>query len=132
MAAVPRPHIAVTGRAATRRPLWLMVPITVEAESAEVMKNVASRIIAMTDDTAPPGNVCSRENSWPSEVPSPQIDSPACSSEMAEPPKMENHTSDTTDGTITTVKMNSRMVRPREMRAMNMPTNGDQDTHQAQ
>ncbi|MNV60614.1 hypothetical protein D3C71_1530840 [compost metagenome] len=35
-------------------------------------------------------------------------------------------------GISSTPTTNSRTVRPREMRAMNMPTNGDQDTHQAQ
>ncbi len=35
-------------------------------------------------------------------------------------------------GMKSTAVMNSRTVRPREMRAMNMPTKGDQDIHQAQ
>ena len=45
---------------------------------------------------------------------------------------MANHTSDTSDGTSTTENTNSRIVRPREIRARNMPTNGDQEIHQAQ
>jgi len=36
------------------------------------------------------------------------------------------------DGTSSTPIRNSRTVRPREMRAMNIPTNGDQAIHQAQ
>ena len=51
---------------------------------------------------------------------------------MAVPPKMANHTSETSDGTRRTPVMNWRIVRPREMRAMNMPTNGVQLIHQAQ
>ena len=35
-------------------------------------------------------------------------------------------------GTSSTPTTNWRMVRPREMRAMNMPTKGDQEIHQAQ
>ena len=35
-------------------------------------------------------------------------------------------------GTISTQVMNSRTVRPKLMRAMNMPTNGAHATHQAQ
>ena len=35
-------------------------------------------------------------------------------------------------GAATTPTMNSRIVRPREMRATNMPTNGAQEIHQAQ
>ena len=31
-----------------------------------------------------------------------------------------------------TPRMNWRIVRPREMRAMKMPTKGDQEIHQAQ
>ncbi len=35
-------------------------------------------------------------------------------------------------GMKSTAVTNSRTVRPREMRAMNMPTKGDQEIHQAQ
>jgi hypothetical protein len=35
-------------------------------------------------------------------------------------------------GAITVPRMNWRMVRPRDTRAMNNPTNGDQESHQAQ
>src|SRR5699024_496068 len=35
------------------------------------------------------------------------------------------------DGTSATTMTNSRMVRPREILAMNMPTNGDQEIHHA-
>ena len=45
---------------------------------------------------------------------------------------IENHTNDTRLGTTMTKPTNCRMVRPLEMRAMNMPTNGVQETHHAQ
>ena len=51
---------------------------------------------------------------------------------MAAPPKMQNHTRLTRLGTSSTPVTNWRIVRPREMRAMNMPTNGVQESHQAQ
>ena len=51
---------------------------------------------------------------------------------MPAPPKMANQMSETTDGTSSTPETNWRIVRPREMRAMNMPTKGVQLTHQAQ
>ena len=35
-------------------------------------------------------------------------------------------------GTSSTPMANSRTVRPREIRAINMPTNGDQEIHHAQ
>ena len=51
---------------------------------------------------------------------------------MALPPKTANHSRDTREGTSSTPVTNWRMVRPRLMRAMNMPTNGVQEIHQAQ
>ena len=50
----------------------------------------------------------------------------------AVPPNTENHTNAASVGASTVPRMNSRMLRPRETRAMNRPTNGDQLTHQAQ
>ena len=47
-------------------------------------------------------------------------------------PKMENQAKMKPSGMNITPKTNSRKVRPREMRAMNSPTNGAQATHQAQ
>ena len=51
---------------------------------------------------------------------------------MAPPPKMANQMRETTEGTNMTPVTNCRMVRPREIRAMNMPTKGVQEIHQAQ
>src|SRR5699024_7584606 len=61
MAQVRTPHRTVTIGDATRRPRWDMLPITVEAESAEVMKKVASSSIAMMDTPAPNGYSCRSE-----------------------------------------------------------------------
>ena len=70
--------------------------------------------------------------SWPSGVDAPARSTPFCCIRMAAPPKTANQTRLTRLGTNSTPVTNCRMVRPREMRAMNMPTNGVQDIHQAQ
>ena len=51
---------------------------------------------------------------------------------MAAPPKMQNQIRVTVLGIRMTPATNSRMVRPRLMRATNMPTNGVQEIHHAQ
>ncbi len=50
---------------------------------------------------------------------------------MDVPPKITNQAMEIADGTSTTTVTNSRIVRPREIFAMNMPTNGDHEIHQA-
>ena len=57
---------------------------------------------------------------------------PVCCSRIAAPPKTQNQTRLTRLGTRITPLTNWRIVRPREMRAMNMPTNGVHESHQAQ
>ena len=52
--------------------------------------------------------------------------------QMAVSPKMVNQMTQNREGTAKTPKMNSRMVRPREMRAMKSPTKGAQEHHHAQ
>ena len=48
------------------------------------------------------------------------------------PPKTVNHSEPITVGMIRTAPTNSRIVRPREIRAMNIPTKGAQLIHQPQ
>lgn len=50
----------------------------------------------------------------------------------AAPPRIANQTKLTALGTSTTPRMNSPIVLPLEIRAMKVPTNGAQETHQAQ
>ena len=52
--------------------------------------------------------------------------------QTAVPPKAVIHKIETAVGIKSTQTMNSRTVRPRLTRAMNMPTKGDQEIHQAQ
>src|SRR5699024_1986065 len=77
-AAVSTPQIAESQGAASERPFWDIDPITVEAESAEVMKKVANKIIAMTAAMLPKGKVSSRLNNSASVV-SPTMERPVCS-----------------------------------------------------
>src|SRR5690625_3739894 len=51
---------------------------------------------------------------------------------IAVPPNTENHKAPKIVGTNITPKTNSRIVRPRETRAINVTTKGDQAIHQAQ
>ena len=132
MAAVSTPQAAVTHLLATSTPCWLMDPITGDAESAEVIKNVASRIMATMAAMVPPGREYSRSKSWRFASPSPHTERFSCSKWMAVPPKILNHTTVTAAGMIITPTTNSRMERPREMRATNMPTKGLQEIHHAQ
>ena len=50
---------------------------------------------------------------------------------IAEPPKVAIQSTQTSDGMISTQTTNSRTVRPRLTRAMNIPTKGDHEIHQA-
>ena len=57
--------------------------------------------------------------------------SPSSSKYSALPPKILIHKKVKREGTRTTPKINSVMVRPLDTRAMNIPTNGDHAIHQA-
>ena len=59
-------------------------------------------------------------------------DASAMTWKMAVPPNAPIHKIDTSVGITMTQNTNSRMVRPFETRAINMPTKGDQEIHQAQ
>jgi hypothetical protein len=121
----------------------------IEAESAPVTKKIATSTTARPMSTSPtqPGtgrapSVWNRMRSKLMSAPaSPMAASAvpascACSARscrpMAPPPKIANHSVETMEGTSSTPTTNWRTVRPREMRAMKGPTNGVQDTHQAQ
>lgn len=109
--------------------------MTIEAASAPETKKIATSTITSTVVIPASGMVSSNWNSAPvlSTPPSASTMSPTvrCRSIPA-PPKMTNHTRLTVVGTSSTPVTNCRMVRPRLMRAMNMPTNGVHDTHHAQ
>src|SRR5690606_2227458 len=123
-----------TGASST--PPAARVSITKEPESAEVTKKMATRIIAKVEVTLDQGRYSRNSNratdafaaaswaSWPAATP--------ISRKMAVLPKTVIQKKVKTVGTSKTPSTNSRTVRPREMRAMNMPTKGDHAIHQAQ
>ncbi len=114
------------------RPRWVMVPMTTEAESALVTKKMPMTTMASTEVTAVSGSWSKSPKSMDSAPFSTERSAPFFAKNMAEPPKTMNHRMHTEAGTTSTTVTNWRMVRPREILAMNMPTNGDHESHQAQ
>ena len=108
------------------------VPITIEAASAPETKKMATSTITTTLASVASGNCSSIVNSWASCAPAPKMSVPAFWRSIAVPPKTANQSRLTRLGTRSTPATNWRIVRPREMRAMNMPTNGVHEIHQAQ
>ena len=122
----------VTGREGTGRPLWDIEPITFVAESAAVLKKMMMAISAMMFTRPENGSLSMRSNMTFSPEPLISIGSPLRLRQMVVPPKTTNHARDRPVGTSSTTLTNWRSVRPLEIFAMNMPTNGDQEIHQAQ
>src|SRR5690606_7820276 len=127
----------------TRWPVvvWVSPPAAMESttsdpESEEVMKKMATRIMASVEVRPLKGRYSKKWNipveisaaiAWPT--------SPAAtpvSMNIAVLPNTVIQMKVKPAGMNSTAVTNSRTVRPREMRAMNMPTNGDQEIHQAQ
>jgi hypothetical protein len=57
---------------------------------------------------------------------------PNISTNSAELPNTVSQTKVSSEGTSMTYRTNSRIVRPREIRAMKVPTNGAHEIHQPQ
>lgn len=130
------PHTILVMFGGFRLPFVVCIPRTKVAESAEVIKNVLISIIANIEVNVLNGKCANTANNDTS-IPLVLITSPrfTCmirSRYMPEPPKMENHNVQKMVGTINTPIINSRIVRPLETRAINVPTNGAQAIHQAQ
>ena len=113
----------------------LIMPSTSVAESPEVTKNTSTSTVA-TPESSPLMGRASNIANMAVETSAPTasaIGKPCMISWLsAVPPNTENQTKAASVGASMVPRMNSRMVRPRETRAMNIPTNGDQLTHQAQ
>ena len=108
---------------------------TYAPESAEVTKNTAINKIASHDTGPAHGRYSQKRNRSASTLPTVCASAPPAmcvSTQMAPLPKAVIHKRLKAVGTSSTPTTNSRMVRPREMRAMNMPTNGDHEIHHAQ
>jgi hypothetical protein len=109
--------------------------MTTDAASAPETKKIPTSTITSTVEAAATGRWSSTAKSAESVSTAPALStrSPVLRwMSIAVPPKTANHTRLTSDGTMSTPVTNCRIVRPRLMRAMNMPTNGVHDTHQAQ
>ena len=117
-------------------PLWAIMSITKAPESALVMKKIDTSTTAMPDSSAPAGSWLKVSNSavFGSMSPVPPVKSTPSRTALysAVPPMIVNHRNVSAVGTSSTPVMNSRTVRPLEMRAMNTPTKGDQEIHQPQ
>src|SRR5690606_36156172 len=105
-------------------------------ESAEVTKNTTTMAMATNEMTLPQG-ICSRKANSASVVSLCTVSAKPWTLSirimwMAVSPNTVIQNSVKPVGTSSTPLTNSRMVRPREMRAMNSPTNGDHAIHQPQ
>ena len=137
--ATPPMEAAQKMRCQTGVPCWppeASMSTTSAPESAEVTKNTTTMMIAISE-IKPEKGKCSRKANSASEL-SCSMASPrllTCSQRimwMAVSPNTVIHNRVKAVGTSSTPATNSRMVRPREMRAMNRPTKGDQASHQPQ
>ncbi len=109
---------------------------TSEPESAEVTKNTTTISTATVDSTLDSGN-CSRKANSASELSWPTVSArlvrPSCMIMwMAPLPNTVIHSRVKPAGTKHHPGDELADGPPRETRAMNMPTNGDQDIHQPQ
>ena len=113
-------------------PPAVIVSITSEPESDEVTKNTITKMMPNKDVRDANGSGLNISNSFNSKAA--LLTGAAASAityDIAVPPKAPIHKILTIVGTMMTQKTNSRTVRPRETRAINMPTNGDQEIHHA-
>jgi len=116
-------------------PRLLIMLSTSTAESPEVTKNTITSSVAATDMICPKGRTSSMANSARATSDLTVSASGICCQiciVSALPPKTENHRKAASEGASTVPMMNSLSVRPRETRAMNSPTKGDHEIHQAQ
>jgi hypothetical protein len=131
IAPITTPQNTTTQREGSMVPRCESVPMTIDAASAPDTKKIATRSIATIENSPPAGIESSRPNSWPS------VSCPARSvplrcrliggaAEDGEPDQADRaRDQQHPDHELAD-------VRPRLIRAMNMPTNGVQEIHQAQ
>ena len=131
IAPITMPQKITTQRDGWMEPRCESVPMTIDAASAPDTKKIATRTMASTDTARPAGTTASSPNSC-SSVSCEARSVPVRCRLIAAPPKIANQSRLTTLGMRMTPATNWRIVRPRLMRAMNMPTNGVQEIHQAQ
>jgi hypothetical protein len=134
-APVRMPQKIVTGRAGLWTPRDDSMPMTSDAASAPLTKKSATSTIT-TSDVRPDRANCSSvvkspiSGAWATAVE--MSAAPLSWRSIAAPPRIANQTKLTPLGISSTPSTNSPTVRPREMRAMNVPTKGAQEIHHAQ
>src|SRR5690606_18821923 len=119
----------------SRLPPAVMMSMTSDAESDDVTKNVMMTSTARDAVTTSSGNRSRSTNSDTGRLSSTAAampPSPNISMLSALLPETVIHRNVTIVGTNRTPLTNPRTLRPYEMRAMNMPTNGDHEIHQPQ
>src|SRR5690606_39940943 len=109
-------------------PASLRMPSTKVAESPEVTKKTSTSSVAPTESSVLAGRVSNSANSAieTSAAAASASGAPSkISAYSAAPPKTENQREQARLGSSSVPMTNSRIVRPRETRAMNSPTKGD-------
>ena len=114
------------------RPDCDIEPITLEAESAAVVKKIRIASSTMSEVRPVSGRFSSMSNMTFSPEPSGTSSCPLRFIHTAVPPKTTNQAAEISDGAKITTVTNWRRVLPLEILAMNMPTKGDQEIHHAQ
>ncbi len=109
----------------------MSVPMTTEAASAPDTKKIATSTMASTDSAMPSGRTAAARTAAP-RCPAEARSVPLRCRLIAAPPKIANQSRLTALGIRMTPTTNCLIERPRLIRAMNMPTNGVQEIHQAQ
>src|SRR5690625_2072865 len=126
------PQIILTVFGGFNCPPVVNIPSTKVAESAVVRKNIEITKIVTTDKVVPNG-YCSYILNVTVSVASLVIYVMAfCSAVNAATPKTEKEMMVNSVGANKTPAINCRMVRPLDTRAINIPTNGAYEIHQAQ
>ena len=123
------------GLGASSLPPAVRKSTTREPESDDVTKKETTRSTPSSDAAAENGNASSMANIAVamSFSTAPARSAPPPSSRFrAVPPNTDIHRKESNVGAATTPRIISRTDRPFEMRAMNMPTNGDQEIHHPQ
>ena len=111
------------------------IALTNVAESADVIKKIASKAIAITERIVDPGSLSNTPKIIPEILDAKRgfkFTIPLCCIYKAVPPKILNQIKQRSVGARTTPNKNSLIVRPLEIRAIKHPTKGAHETHHAQ
>ena len=108
---------------------------TSDPESEDVTKNDTNSSTPTSDTNSVSGNASSMSNRAVATLSLTAVAtsrSPESCKSMAAPPNTANHKKQRAEGKKMTPVKSSRTERPLDMRAMNIPTNGDHEIHHPQ